>query len=397
MMAVFLSNEMTPQCPYHDPFKEARKKGPVLPTEFDGAPVAMLIAHKAVVEAAHDPATFSSNAPFRVPIPREEEVRTVRQLPLEVDPPEHTLFRKIVEPFFKRPLQPEYIKRMEKLMDEMLSKALARDSIEIVREFAIPLQSRALTYLTNMPESEADVWIKWGTHVFRDESGVSKGHEMEAYTNSLFDHAEAHPGGDDLFSVLTRATYEGRPLTRDEMQGYANIVFAGGRDTIINAVATVIGYLAGHPEVLETLRNRPQLLLLATEEFLRYASPVTHLGRLCPVDTDVHGVTVKAGSLISLNWAAANFDESVFQEPEEVRLDRKPNPHVAFGKGPHFCLGAAHSRLLVRTLLKKLSEHVASVESISENRKIEKEADYDRVNAYHTLTVRFHARNPKGC
>ena len=380
------------KCPYHDPFKEARKKGPVMATEFDGEPVAMLISHKEVIEAAHDTGAYSSDAPFRVPIPREEDVRTVRQLPLEVDPPEHTVFRKIVEPFFKRPLQPEYIKKMEGLLEELLAIGIARNSMEIVREFAIPLQSRALTYLTNMPESEAEIWIKWGTHVFRDESGVSKGHEMEAYTNSLFDHAEAKPGGEDLFSELTRATYEGRSLTREELQGYANIVFAGGRDTIINAVSTVVGYITEHPEVLETLRSRPQLLLLATEEFLRYASPVTHLARMCPLGTDVHGVQVKAGSLVSLNWAAANFDESVFENPEELRLDRKPNPHVAFGKGAHFCLGAAHSRLILRTLLKKLCEHVSSVELISEKRKVEKEADYDRINAYHALTVKFHAR-----
>jgi cytochrome P450 len=243
-----------------------------------------------------------------------------------------------------------------------------------------------------MPESEAEIWVKWGTHVFRDESGVSKGHEMEAYTNSLFDRALANPGGEDLFSELTRATYEGRPLTREEMQGYANIVFAGGRDTIINAVSTVIGYIVDRPEVLEALRSRPQLLLLATEEFLRYASPVTHLARMCPVDTEVHGVKVKAGKLISLNWAAANFDESVFENPEELRLDRRPNPHVTFGKGSHFCLGAAHSRLLVRTLLKKLTEHVSSIEHIGDKRKIEEEADYKRVNAYHMLRVKLHPK-----
>jgi len=380
------------RCPYHDPFKQARQAGPVVRTEFDGEPVVMFVSHPALLDAVKDTRTYSSDAPFRVPIPREEDVRTVRQYPLEVDPPEHTIYRRIVEPFFKRPLQPDYIARMETLVEELVSDAVARDAIEIVRDFAIPLQSRALTYLTNMPESEADIWIKWGTHVFRDESGVSKGHEMEAYTNSLFDRAEANPGGEDLFSALTRATYEGRPLTREEMQGYANIVFAGGRDTVINLISTMIGYISGHPEVLASLRDQPKLVLTATEEFLRYASPVTHLARICPVDTNVHGKEVKAGQLVSLNWAAANFDEKVFADPEELKLDRKPNPHVAFGKGPHFCLGAAHTRLIGRTLLKKLSEAVESIELLNEERKMEKEADYERANAYHTLTVKLHQR-----
>ena len=212
---------------YQDPFKTARAEQPAIQTEFDGDPVAMILGFKPVREAARDWEKFSSDAPFRVPIPREEDVRTVRQYPLEVDPPFHAEYRAIAEPFFKRPLQPEYIARMGALIEELLKGAIARPEIEIVREFAIPLQSRALTYLLNMPESEAEVWIQWGTHVFRDASGVSKGAEMEAYSNQLFDAAEANPG-DDFFSALTRATFEARPLTRDEMLGYANIAFAGG-------------------------------------------------------------------------------------------------------------------------------------------------------------------------
>jgi len=350
----------------------------------------MLIDYKSVKTAARDSETFSSDAPFRVPIPSEEDVRTVRQYPLEVDPPQHKLYRKIVEPFFRQPLKAEYIERIENLVEEPVADALQRESIEIVREFAIPLQSRALTYLLSMPESEAEVWITWGTHVFRDESGVSKGAEMEAYTNSLFDKAVANPG-DDFFSALTQATYEDRPLTRDEMQGYANIDFAGGRDTIINTVSTVFGYLGEHPEALAAILENPKTVITATEELIRFASPVTHLGRMCPVNTNVHGTEVKAGSLVSLNWAAANFDESVFENPEKVNIERKPNPHIAFGNGAHNCLGAPHARLLVRTLLKKLSEMTSSVTVIEAERKVEKEADYERANAYHTLTVKLAA------
>jgi cytochrome P450 len=375
-------------CPYHDPFKSAREQKPVLATEFDGDPVAMILGFKEVRKAARDYTAFSSDAPFRVPIPREEDVRSMRQFPIEVDPPEHKEYRKIVESFFRQPTQPEYIERMENLLEELILDALQRDSIEIVREFAIPLQSRALTYLLNVPESEADLWTTWGTHVFRDESGKSKGAEMEAYTNSLFDRAEANPG-DDFFSALVQARYQGRPLTREEMQGYANLAFAGGRDTIINTVSTVMAYIAEHPEALDALRENPKLVMSATEELIRYASPVTHLGRMCPVDTDVHGVKVDAGKLISLNWASANFDETMFEEPETVRLDRKPNPHIAFGNGPHNCLGAPHARLIVRTLLKKLCQHTNGMKLLSAQRKVEKEADYERANAYHELKLQL--------
>ena len=380
-----------PDSPYHDPFQEARREQPAIATEFDGDPVAMILGFKQVREAARDFEKFSSDAPFRVPIPREEDVRTVRQYPLEVDPPVHADYRKIAEPFFKRPLQPEYIARMDAMIGELLTDACQRDSIEIVRQFAIPLQSRALTYLLNMPESEAQVWIQWGTHVFRDASGVSKGAEMEIYCNELFDQAQANPG-EDFFSALTQATFQGRPLTRQEMLGYANIAFAGGRDTIINTVSTIIAYFAGHAEALDFLRDDPKKVIVAGEELIRYTTPLTHIGRLCPVDTEAYGVPVKAGNLISLCWASANFDETVFANPETVQLDRKPNPHIAFGNGIHNCLGAAHARLIVRTLVQKLCETAASITIVSEKRNVEKEAAYERCNAYEALTVRIQPR-----
>ena len=373
---------------YDDPFKAARDEQPALATEFDGAPVAMILGFKQVREAARDWERFSSDAPFRVPIPREEDVRSVRQYPLEVDPPVHGQYRAIVDPFFKRPLQPEYIARMENLVEELLTDAMARPQIEIVRDFAIPLQSRALTYLLNMPESEADVWIQWGTHVFRDASGVSKGAEMEIYSNELLDAAQANPG-DDFFSALTKATFEGRPLTRQEMLGYANIAFAAGRDTIINTVSTITAYFAAHSEALDELRGEPKRIIVAGEELIRFATPITHIGRLCPVETDVYGIEVKADHLISLCWASANFDETVFDNPTEVKLDRKPNPHVSFGNGIHNCMGAAHARLIVRTLLAKLSELASDVKLISQTRHLEVEADYTRANAYDELTVKI--------
>lgn len=379
------------KCPYHDPFKKARRSGPVLNTEFDGDPVAMILGFKEVRKAARDYQQYSSDAPFRVPIPREEDVRTVRQYPLEVDPPVHKEYRAIAEPFFKRPLEPEYIQRVESLVDELVLEMGKKESVEIVREFAVPLQSRALTYLLNMPESEADIWIRWGVHVFRDPvtgDGTEKGAAMERYCNQLFDKAEKAPGN-DFFSALTKATFQGRPLSRKEMLGYANIAFAGGRDTIINTVSTIIAYFTENQRSLRFLAGNPKRIIVATEELIRFATPLTHIGRKCPVDTHVHGANVKAGNLISLGWASANFDETMFEEPETVKLDRKPNPHIAFGSGIHNCLGAAHARLIVRSLLKTLSQSVNRIDLVSANPKVEVEKDYTRENAYDSLTVKF--------
>lgn len=348
----------------------------------------MLLRHEDVRAAAKNWQQFSSDAPFKVPIPNEENVRTVRQLPLEVDPPAQQEYRELVEPFFNRARLPEVADEVERLIESLIGQASARDSIEIVREFAIPLQSRALACMLNMPQSEAEVWIGWGMHVFREGDGGRKGSALEAYVNGLLDRAAAAPGK-DFFSALTLAKFQGRPLTREEMLGFCSIVFAGGRDTVINSISGVIGHLASKPEDLEFLRDDPKRIVGASEEFFRVLSPSTHLARLCRAKAEIHGVTVEPGQFISLNFAAANYDESVFESPEEVRLDRRPNPHVAFGFGPHLCLGAAHARLVVRSLIKVLCDRVARIEMLEAVDRYENETSYRRRVAYDKLVVRL--------
>ena len=381
-------------CPFHtqpDPFREARERDGVLVNNFQGNEVPMVLRHSEVRAAAKDWQTLSSDAPMRVPIPSEEEVRTVRQLPLEVDPPAQSDYREIAEPFFARAKLPEVIASMETLVAELLDDALTRDVVEIVREFAIPLQSRALAILTNLPDAEARIWIGWGTHVFREGDGTSKGAALETYINQLLDDGMRVPS-DSFFSALTRATFQGRPLTREEMMGFCSIMFAGGRDTVINSVSGVIAHLGVTPADFAWLREDQRRIVNASEEFFRVISPVTHLARVATTEIRMPGKHVHPGDLVSLCFASANYDANVFDCPEETRLDRKPNPHVAFGFGPHLCLGAAHARLVVRTLLKGLCERVRGIEIIEAREKLEKETSYQRSLAYDRLHVRLLAK-----
>ena len=372
-----------------DPFQEARNTSGILQCPFHGENITMILRHEDVRKAAKDWQTFSSDAPFRVPIPSEEDVRSMRQLPIETNPPEHTDYRAIVEPFFQRAKNPEVIAQVEALIEGLLTRALEGDAVEVVNEFALPVQSRALTYLLNVPESEGEIWIGWGIHVFKVTGGEFKtGSVLEDYLQRKFDEAEANPGA-DFFSVLTQATYRDRKLTREEMMGFANLAFAGGRDTIIHTISCALGYLAEHPESLEYLREDPKRITLASEEFFRVFMPLTHIGRVCPADTGVHGVTVKAGERISLAWASANFDEAAFPEPLEVHLDRKPNPHISFGFGTHLCLGAPHARLILRSLLRLCCERVKSITILEARERVEHEAKFDRTLGYESLRVRL--------
>lgn len=371
-----------------DPFHKDRIEKGVHHADLDGESIPMILRYRDLRKAARDTKTFSSDTPCRVPIPSEEKVRSVRQLPLEVDPPEHTEYRKIVEPFFKRASQPEYIEAIGTLVSALLDAVIAKESAEMMQEFALPLQSRALALLLNVPPAEAEVWIDWGLHVFREGEGDKKGAALEDYINTQIDRAAANPG-EDFFSAMTRASYQGRPLTREEIAGFANIMFAGGRDTIINSLTGIIAHLGSHPEALDALRGNPKLVVTAGEEFLRALSPVTHIGRTCARDTEVDGVPIKTGQRTSLCFASANHDESVFESPEEVRLDRKPNAHVAFGSGPHFCLGAPHARLIIRTVLEQLAERLSGIEILEAVKTEASEFDYRRQVGYKMLRARF--------
>jgi cytochrome P450 len=120
--------------------------------------------------------------------------------------------------------------------------------------------------------------------------------------------------------------------------------------------------------------------------------PLTHIGRVCPVETDVQGVKVPPAGRVSLCWASANRDAAAFPAPDEVRLDRKPNPHLSFGFGTHLCLGAPHARLILRTLLQQCVDRVGSIAILHAEERVEKEARYERILGYETLVVKFAPR-----
>lgn len=373
-----------------DPFEEARKESGVLSCPFQGESVPMILRHEDVKTAAKDWKRFSSDAPFRVPIPSEENLRTMRQLPIETDPPEHSEYRALVEPFFKRHRDPEVVRQIEAVIDGPVKRAADSGSIEVVSELALPIQCHALTCLLNVPSSEAETWIEWGIHVF-DKHGGTPGEmdrTLEDYLEAQFDRAESDPG-DDFYSTLGQVDYQGRRLTREEKMGFANLTFAGGRDTVIHTISSVIAHFAKTPEALDFLREDPGRIPLATEEFFRVVTPLTHIGRVCPSGDEVHGKVVPENGRVSLCWASANQDETVFDNPGEVRLDRKPNPHIAFGAGAHFCLGAGHARVIVKTLLQVLCRRVSTVEFLEAEELVEDEAAYRRQVGYLSLQVNF--------
>ncbi len=377
-----------------DPFAASRSRDGVYDAEFLGEKIPMILRYRDVLAAARDYRAFSSNAPFRVPIPSEERVRSVRQLPIETDPPEHTEYRALVQAFFNVAARPGMARDIAALIAGMLDQAAAADSIEVVREFALPLQSRALALLLKMPTAAAAEWIGWGLHVFAGPEGHSeeKGGALDRYLHQQFDRVktEAEPdSADDFFTALSRAEFRGRPLTRDELVGFANLVFAGGRDTVIAAVSLTLTHFATHTDDLRKLRSDPLLARMAAEEIVRVASPLTMIARVCARATDVHGIAVPADGRTALCWASANRDRTVFESPEKCIIDRRRNPHLAYGAGPHRCLGAAHARQLLRTLIELIANKDLRMEVLAAEPRYEGGDVYHRQTGFDSLRMSF--------
>jgi len=372
-----------------DPFAAARKGEGVLVADFAGETIPMILGHRAVRQAARDWHTFSSDAPGRVPIPEERAMRQVRQLPVEADPPLHKAARDLLKPTFMRPASADYVARIDRLVARLLDQAVAEGEIEVVRGFALPLQSLALTHLLGMPESAAAEWITWGIHVFHDgEDSVAKGSVLDRYIRGRIAAALTDPG-DDFFGEMTRMRLGGRELTWAEMEGMANLAFAGGRDTVITAISSIIAYFADHRAELEAVCADPRRIPVAVEEFVRFTAPLTHIGRVCPEGAQVGSHPVVPDGRVSLCWASANFDEQVFDRPQEVKLDRLPNPHLGFGSGHHNCLGAAQARAILRCLIAQLGQRTGAITVLGAERNYEAYGALRRAVGYRRLDVRF--------
>ncbi len=212
-----------------------------------------------------------------------------------------------------------------------------------------------------------------GTHVFRDFADSEEGNaaKLDRYLERAINEALNDPG-DDFFGSLVKAEFLGRSLTREEIMGFANLAFAGGRDTIIHLITNSLHYLAANPGALEQLREDPDLAKTATEEFLRYFSPPTHIGRVVAQPTMIHGHHLEVDDLVS--------------------LDRRPNRHVAFGHGPHTCLGAPHSRMIMTTVLEQIALRVAGMRVVQEDETVEELGSLERVAGYDSLLLELEPR-----
>lgn len=385
----------TKKSSFPDPFQQARQEKGFGEMDDQNDPVVMILGLRDLRKCAHNWKTFQSGAkPGRIVVPSEVNIRDTRQIPFEVDPPDHGEYRALMEKWFRRPLTPEYEDKLYQQISTTFDRVVDGEMVEVVSEFALPIQSRALTLLLNIPIEEAETWISWGIHVFRSEEtalDASKANILYEYIDQEIERSIRNPG-EDLYSTLLASEFQGEKLTKEEVKGAMILTFAGGRDTVINAITNSIIYFAEHPQSLERLRKEPEIISKTVEELVRYFSPLTHMGRVVTEDIEVCEHAIKADSRISLCWASANRDPSVFENPNEVVLDRKINPHVGFGFSHHKCLGAHHARQILKTLINVMIEKVEAIHIEESQEKIEEWGEFRRKVGFESIKVKFQPR-----
>lgn len=325
----------------------------VVRTSIGTSTFAVVTGHELLRATARDWTTYTSATPFRVPIPEESDVRPVRQLPIETDPPDHRAYRQLIEHRFSRSAAERIRPAVARVVGSAFDAAVANGRLDVIDELALPVVTTAIAATMGRP-ADADRFASWGLHVFRDPSTGrrSANADLDRYLAERTDEAMAAPG-DDIFGDLAQARPGGRSLDRDEILGFGYLVLAGGRDTVIAAIAGSLAHLTTHADDRARLGADAAMLPTAIDEFLRFFSPLPMIGRTATDDRELGGTEVRSGDRVALGFAAANRDDRVFDEPDRIVIDRSPNRHVAFGHGPHICIGAPLARMELTTVIER--------------------------------------------
>jgi cytochrome P450 len=309
--------------------------------------VAEIGGHAQLKAAARDWQRFSSD------LQGDVDVRDYRQLPLEADPPAHGAYRAVLAPIFERQrvttLEPDLRAAARSLVSDLRAAGRA----EAVAELALPMVTASIGIAFGRPQ-DSEEYRSWGTDAWQTRpDGTRDGSVLERYLDRVFREVRERPG-QDAFSVISRGTVDGRPLTEAEQRGMGNLILAGGRDTVIHLIAGALWYLGGEDEARHRLVRDPRGIPGLLEELLRFLSPLPAIERVTTEPVSGEWGTAQAGEYVLLGFAQADHDPGAFGDPEVIRAERSPNPHVAFGNGPHTCIGVHLARLEARVFLEEM-------------------------------------------
>jgi cholest-4-en-3-one 26-monooxygenase len=316
----------------------------------------------------------------------KDGVRPRNPVPLSIltmDDPEHFEQRSIVA----RGFTPRQVRRLQphvkEITRELIAEVRSRGEIEFVTDFAVHVPLIVIAELIGLDPAMRETLHRWSDQMMGGEGrpagdpaldgAALAATEFIGYVSGLIAERRAEPR-EDLISILTGAFDEGTLDTskgttlesREAMDDGDLLMFlitlmVAGNETTRNAISGGLMAFSQFPEQRERLIAQPELIETAVDEIIRYVSPVLSFTRTANADHELAGKQIKAGDRVLLLYQSANRDASVFDAPDEFRIDRSPNPHLAFGAGPHYCLGANLARLEVRTVFEELFVHLHDI------------------------------------
>jgi cytochrome P450 len=315
------------------------------------------------------PDEFSSE-PRTILFPEQLELQLGAMQPrtlINIDPPEHRDYRALSAPFLK----PSAIRSLETTVRaitvELLDRHAGAAELDFVFDLAAYHPLKVICGVLGAAPEDEDLVLRIANTAFGIEDPdyapqlASLSLEMMEYYRRLKEDRLAQPT-DDLYSALVNATVGDEPIGDIELVSYFLILTSAGHDTTRNALAGGLLALLEHPEQLARLRDDPAACATAADEIIRWTTPVIQFCRTPTQDVELGGRAISAGETLAMFYPSGNRDEAVFERPDEFLVDRDPNPHLAFGVGEHYCLGAHLARLEIRVLLEELVPRLAHIE-----------------------------------
>jgi cytochrome P450 len=327
-------------------------------------------------------ATFSSEIGAVALEELDDEQLEVRKTMLEMDPPRHTELRKICSKKFSARGVGQYEDFIREVAQNVLDRALEKGEFDFVSEISRELPIRFLCSIFTVPQEDAPQLISWGDRMIANQDPELSdavpdmvdteeyrflpfrspaAYEVWAYADRQKELRLSEPS-DDVIGALTVAQDEGK-LNDHDFHNYFSLLMIAGNETTRHTISSGMLALIEHPDQMRALKDDPSLISNATEELLRWATPVLHFRRTATRDTELRGQAIEAGDKVVTWYISANRDPDVFPDPYRFDVTRRPNDHVTFGPGgPHFCLGAHLARLETKILFQELLPRLDSIE-----------------------------------
>ncbi|WP_163856285.1 cytochrome P450 [Paenibacillus elgii] len=285
---------------------------------------------------------------------------------LNLDPPKHTQMRDIVNKAFTPKAMKDWEPRIQAITNELLDDIEGEREIDLVEQLSYPLPVRVIAEMLGVPAKDKRKFKDWSDQAVAgpaNNSEEAKNEQLQkqqqvvgelyAYFKEIIELKKMEPA-DDIISVLLQASVNGESLTEEEIVGFCILLLVAGNETTTNLITNAIYTFLEYPEVYWQIKNEPdELLPAAIEEVLRFRSPVQASFRFVQEDVVLGGKELRAGEYVIAWMGAANRDEKQFPNAEQFVVPRKPNLHMAFGRGIHFCLGAPLARMEAEIVLKE--------------------------------------------